>query len=162
MVASVQTATRDRRLQRLKEQGFGLLIIDEAHHSAAPSYENVIRELGFFDEDNNRLLVGVTATPKRGDGIGLKKVFQEIVFERSIATMIKAGYLAPLVGMQVHTRIELQYVGIRNGDFISSELSRIVNTSDRNQLIVDNYGLYAGDRKKALAFCRLTFSTPRT
>lgn len=153
VVASVQTATRDRRLQRLKEQGFGLLIIDEAHHSAAPSYENVIRELGFFDEDNNRLLVGVTATPKRGDGIGLKKVFQEIVFERSISTMIKAGYLAPLVGMQVHTRIELQYVGIRNGDFISSELSRIVNTSDRNQLIVDNYGLYAGDRKKALAFC---------
>ena len=86
---------------------FGPSIIDEAHHSAAPSYENVIGELGFFYEDNNRLLVGETATPKRGDGINLK-VFQEIVFERSIATMIKRKTQPPLVGMQVHTRIELQ------------------------------------------------------
>lgn len=152
VVASVQTAARDKRLQKLKDQSFSLLIIDEAHHAAAPSYSNIVNELGFFT-DPEKLLVGVTATPKRGDGIGLKTVFQEIVFERSINTMIRAGYLSPLVGKQVFTKVELKHVGVRNGDFISSELSRIINTPERNQLIVDNYKQYAAQRKKSLAFC---------
>lgn len=152
VVASIQTASKDKRLQRLKQQGFGLLIIDEAHHSAALSYTNVMRELGFFDGDPNKLLVGVTATPKRGDGIGLGSVFEEIVFERSMSTMIRAGYLSSLVGKQIFTKVELESVGIRSGDFIPSELSRMVNTEQRNQLIVDNYMSYAHERKKTLVF----------
>ncbi len=153
VVASIQTAARHQRLQRLKEQGFELLIIDEAHHAAAPSYASLVKELGFCNADNNKLLVGVTATPKRGDGIGLKNVFQEIVFERSINTMIRAGYLAPLVGKQIFTKIDLKSVSIRKGDFVAFELSRIVNIPERNQLIVDNYKQYASERKKSLAFC---------
>ena len=152
VVASIQTAARDKRLQRLKEQNFSLLIVDECHHAAAPSYSNLVNELGFFT-DPEKLLVGVTATPKRGDGVGLKTIFQEIVFERSINTMIRAGYLSPLVGKQIFTKMELRHVGIRNGDFISSELSKAINTPERNRIIINNYKLYAAQRKKSLAFC---------
>ncbi|NGX59129.1 MAG: putative DNA repair helicase RadD [Chlamydiae bacterium] len=153
VIASIQTASRMKRLGKLKQQSFDLLIIDEAHHAAAASYERLVRELGFFDEDPSKLLVGVTATPKRGDGVGLGSIFQEIVFERSISTMIRGGYLAPLLGKQVHTKIDLRGIGVRAGDFITSELARAVNTSGRNQLIIENYKAFAEDRKKTLAFC---------
>lgn len=153
VIASIQTISRSNRLQKLKEQEFDLLIIDEAHHAAASSYEKVVKELGFLNSDPSKLLVGVTATPKRGDGVGLGTIFQEIVFERSISTMIRGGYLSPLVGKQVFTKIELGGVGVRHGDFITSQLARAVNTSDRNQLILENYRVYASDRRKAIAFC---------
>jgi len=153
VIASIQTASKLKRLSKLKEQDFGLLIIDEAHHATALSYTRVIEELGFFRDDPSKLLVGVTATPKRGDGIGLGNIFQEIVFERSIHTMIRSGYLSPLNGKQVFTKVELAKVGTRQGDFISSELSTIINTPERNRLIVENYMQYALDRKKSLAFC---------
>jgi|SRR5579862_6464426 len=153
VIASVQTISRENRLHKLKTQGFNLLIIDEAHHAVAESYEKIVRELGFFNGDESKLLVGVTATPQRGDGIGLKAIFQEIVFERSINTMIRSGYLAPLIGKQIFTKMRLDGIGVRHGDFIISQLARAVNTEGRNQLIVENYRVYARDRKKTLAFC---------
>lgn len=98
VIASIQSAARDRRLIDLQAAGFDLCIVDEAHHSAAPSYERLIRELGFLADDPNKLLLGVTATPKRGDGVGLSSIFQEIVFNRSIAWGVRNGYLSPLSG----------------------------------------------------------------
>lgn len=153
VVASIQTASKPKRLAKLKEQGFGLMIVDEAHHATAASYATVIEELGFLQDQTDKLLVGVTATPKRSDGVGLGVIFQEIVFERSMHTMIRSGYLSPLVGKQVFTKVELARVGMSKGDFIASELSKVVNTPERNRLIVDNYTEYALDRTKALAFC---------
>ncbi len=153
VVASVQTASKPKRLSKLKENDFGLMIIDEAHHATAKSYTKVIEALGFFEGFPKKLLVGVTATPKRGDGTGLGNIFEEIVFERSIHTMIRSGYLSSLKGKQVFTHIELAKVGKSKGDFVTSELSKVVNTPARNRLIVDHYIEYASDRKKALAFC---------
>ena len=153
VVASIQTACRDKRLERLKQHEFGLLIVDECHHAAADSYMKVIKELGFCNDNPNKLLLGVTATIKRGDGMGLSSVFQEIVFERSISTMIRAGYLVNLVGKSIITKTSLDGVGVREGDYIASELSKVVNTPSRNQLIIDNFKLFASDRKKTIVFC---------
>lgn len=153
VVASIQTSSKKGRLQKLKQQNFALMIIDEAHHASSDSYVGVIKALGFLDDSPQKLLVGVTATPRRGDGVGLNTVFQEITFERSVHTMIRAGYLSPLIGKQVFTKIELQGVGTRSGDFIPSELSRLINTETRNQLIVSSYKHHAHDRKRSLAFC---------
>ena len=71
VIASIQSAVREKRLLDLKWEGFDLCIIDEAHHAAAPSYERLVRELGFLEGDPDKVLLGVTATPKRGDGVGL-------------------------------------------------------------------------------------------
>ena len=78
VIGSIQTVCKDRHLQSIAKQGFNLLVIDEAHYAAAPSYKKVVEELGFMNGDPRKLLLGVTATPRRGDGIGLGSIFEEI------------------------------------------------------------------------------------
>jgi ATP-dependent helicase IRC3 len=153
VVASIQSASRDNRLADLQATGFDLCIIDEAHHAAALTYERLVRGLGFLSDDSNKLLLGVTATPKRGDGVGLSSIFQEIVFSRSIAWGIKNGYLSPLSGRRISTRVSLKGVQTQGGDFVTAQLSRTINVPGRNGLIVESYQQYAGDRKKTIAFC---------
>ena len=147
VIGSVQTCSRPHRLERLKEQGFELLMIDEAHHSIANSYQSIISERGFFD-DNNGILVGVTATPK--DGLG--NIFEKITFSRSISTMIKSGYLSPVVGRKILTNFSFEKIRTINGDFSLEDLSEAVNTSERNNFIVEKFKTYAPNRK-GIAFC---------
>ncbi len=151
VVGSVQSCCRDNRLDRLREQDFKLLIIDEAHHAPADTYRKIIEELGFMAGNPDKLLLGFTATAARSDKVGLDNVFQEIVFERSIATMIKAGYLADLRGIKVKTKTDLTGVTVRHGDFAEGELANVVNTPARNRVVVKAYLKYAAD-KKAVAF----------
>ena len=101
VIASIQSASRPKRIAKLKKQGFEFMMVDEAHHSVSLSYQSVINELGFAG--GNKLLLGLTATPMRGDKQGLGDIFEKIVFSRSIATMIKAGYLSPVFGRRILT-----------------------------------------------------------
>lgn len=151
VVASIQTASRPARLERLKTQDYRLLIIDEAHHAAAETYRRVAAELGFMEDDRDKLLLGVTATAMRGDGVALGTVFQKITFERSIAAMIKAGYLCDLRGIRVATRTSLNGVAVRGGDFAEGQLEAAINTEERNRIVVEAYLDHAAPRK-AIAF----------
>lgn len=153
VIASIQSASRGKRLIDLQQAGFDLCIIDEAHHSAAPTYEKLIRELGFMSNDPTKTLLGVTATPKRGDGVRLSSIFQEIVFSRSIAWGIRNAYLSPLIGRRISTRVSLRGVHTQAGDFVAAQLSRAINVPGRNKLVVESYQQYGSDRKKTLAFC---------
>ncbi len=150
VVASVQTAMQPKRLAQLKEQGFSLLIVDEAHHAAAESYKKIFEQLG-FNGTPGKLLLGVTATAKRGDGQALGTVFDEVVFERSIQTMIKASYLSDVRGVRVQTKIDLSSVETRAGDFVESQLAAVVNTEARNEMIVNSYNEHTKG-KKAIVF----------
>lgn len=152
VVASVQSACRPNRLARLKERGFSLCVVDEAHHSTADSYKSVLQGLGFLEDDPSKLLLGVTATPYRADGTGLDEIFQEISFHMGIKEGIEQGFLSPLVGRQILSRVDLRGIGTSCGDFIASELSQAVNTPSRNKLIVESFIKHAESRKKALAF----------
>lgn len=151
VVASIQSCSRPKRLARLKELGFDLMLIDEAHHSVSDSYQAVIKELGFI-ADSNKLLIGVSATIKRADNLELGDTFEKVSFGRSIATMIRAGYLSPVVGRRILTNFSLKNVSFQNGDFAISDLSEAVNTSERNAFISSKFVEYARDRK-AIAFC---------
>jgi superfamily II DNA or RNA helicase len=153
VIASIQTACRPNRLARLKEQGFELTIIDEAHHSTGDSYKSVLQGLGFLENNPRKLLLGVTATPKRADGSGLDEIFQEISFHMGIKEGIEQGFLSPLFGRQILSRTDLRGIGTSCGDFIASELSQVVNTPSRNGLIVSSYQRFAEGRKKTLGFC---------
>lgn len=152
VVASIQTASRSSRLAQLKGQGFQLLIIDEAHHAASNTYQTAVEELGFLEDNSNKLLIGVTATARRGDKRPLGDIFQEVVFERSIAAMIKAQYLADLKGKRVLTQVDLNHVALIGGDFNESQLAKVVNTSERNQIVINAYKQHALNRK-TIAFC---------
>lgn len=148
VVGSVQSCSRPKRLERLKALGFELLMIDEAHHSVADTYQSVINTLG-FGEGTDKLLVGVSATCGRE---GLGSIFESITFSRSISTMIGSGYLSPVVGRKILTNFAFEKIRTQNGDFAIGELAEAVNTPERNQFIVDKFLEYAPDRK-SVAFC---------
>ncbi|QSO55466.1 DEAD/DEAH box helicase (plasmid) [Alicyclobacillus curvatus] len=152
VVASVQTLASPKRLEQVATQHFGLCIIDEAHHATAPTYKRIIERLGFTDDSPDRLLVGVTATGNRGDGTPLGDVFEEVVYHLSMLTLMRAGYLSDIKAYRVKTDIDLKGVHSRGGDFIESELAQVVNTTARNNLIVDKYIEFSAGRK-AIAFC---------
>jgi ATP-dependent helicase IRC3 len=149
---SVQSCSRDSRLQQLKENNFELLLIDEAHHASSPSYQKIIEGLSFAGAYKKGLVVGVTATPMRSDDKELGDTFDEIPYSISIGTMIQAGYLSPVVGRRVLTRTSLNEVHTRERDFAIRELSEAINTPERNKFIVETYQKYAPSRK-GIAFC---------
>jgi ATP-dependent helicase IRC3 len=107
-----------------------------------------------WDEFNRpeRLLVGVTATPKRGDNIGLEAVFQDVVHSTTILQMIRWGYLSRPRAFKVETSTDLDAVHRRAGDFAMDELSDAVDNEERNVLAVKSWGEYAYGRK-TIAFC---------
>lgn len=77
--ASVQSLQRDNRLNSYPADAFDTIIIDEAHHAAAESYQKIVKHFS-----GARRVIGFTATPKRGDNVRLDSVFDEIVFSRDI------------------------------------------------------------------------------
>ena len=154
VIASVPTLGRknSKRLARLDPEEFYLLVVDEAHHSTAATYKRVLEHFGVFKKDTRKLLVGFTATPKRGDGEGLDQVFDEIAFSRTLPEMILSGYLAPVAGWRVETDVDLSGVRTRMGDFVTGQLSDAVNVKERNRLVVEVYRERL-EEKRTLVFC---------
>jgi superfamily II DNA or RNA helicase len=154
VLASVQTLARpgSARLSRLPPDDFSIVVVDEAHHSVAPSYRRIFDHFGVFEPGASRYLVGFTATPRRGDKQGLGEVFQEVCYARDIREMIRDRYLAPLTGWRVATDVSLDNVKVRLGEFVESQLARTVNTPQRNHLLVKAYRDYAHGRR-AIVFC---------
>lgn len=154
VIASVPTLGRkdSSRLKDLNPDRFFLIVVDEAHHAAAESYKRILKHLKLFDPNTPKLLVGFTATPKRGDGVGLNEVFQEIAYSRSLPEMIQAGYLSPVAGYRVETDVDLSRVRTRMGDFVTAQLSSAVNVEQRNSIIIEVFQKYLNGRQ-TLCFC---------
>lgn len=151
VIGSVQSCYQPKRLRILQKQGIELLMIDEAHHAASESYQKIIEALG-FTKGAQKLLVGVTATPMRSDKKALGQTFDKLSYSRSISTMVKAGYLTPVVGRKVLTSFVLEKIKPRGGDFALGDLAMAVNTPERNAFIAAKYKEHAGDRR-GIAFC---------
>lgn len=149
-VASIQTAVK--HIPELMKKGFKLAICDEAHHIVANTYKKVFGELGFLgDNDPNKLLLGVTATAFRADSKHLGDIFQEVTYERSILTMIKAGYLCDVRGLSVETSVDISSVHTRTGDFAVDELASLIDTPKRNALVADTY-IERGENRHGIVF----------
>jgi ATP-dependent helicase IRC3 len=149
VVASVQSM-RGARLQQWAPDAFSTVIIDECHHSAAKTYGAIIEHFGCMS--GNTRLIGVTATPKRSDGVALGAIFQEIAFERHIREMISDGYLVPIRAWQVRTGTDLRQVKITAGDYNARQLEQAVNNERRNYEILGAYEQY-GAGLQAVVFC---------
>ena len=99
VIASVQTLSRRTRLTRLVPD-FQTIVIDEAHHAPAPTYRRILEYCHAWRSDGP-LVVGVTATPERGDRQSLRQVFDRIVYQKTLVEMMQAGYLVDLRALQV-------------------------------------------------------------
>lgn len=151
VIASVPTL-RGARLQSLNAEEFYLVVVDEAHHAVAPSYRAIFEHLQLLSPGSRKLLVGFTATPRRGDRRGLGEVFEEIAYSKSLEEMIAAGYLCPIVGWRVDSNTSLDSVKVAHGDFVESQLANAVNTEERNALVIAAHQRFASSRK-SIVFC---------
>ena len=141
--ASVQSLVR--RLDKFKPDDFDIVVCDEAHHSPAPSYRKI------FDYFKPRLLLGFTATPNRNDGVGLKEIYQDIIFERNMKWGIENGYLSDIHCLRVEIGYDLRRVAMRLGDYAPEALDRAVNIESANEAVAEAYRLYA--KPPCLIFC---------
>ena len=116
VVGSVQTLMRETRLEQFPADYFDAIIIDEAHHSISDSYQRVLRHF-----EGARVL-GVTATPDRGDMKNLGQVFDSLAYEYTLPRAIKEGYLAPIKALTIPLRMDLSGVGVQAGDFKVGDL----------------------------------------
>ena len=110
VVASVPTLGRANSLRagRFGWDNFSACVVDEAHHAVAQTYRNIFETGGFCN--GNKLLLGVTATPERGDGVGLEEIFEEITYNYSLLEAIADGWLVDLKALTVQGRANLDRV----------------------------------------------------
>lgn len=116
VVGSVQSMKSQKRLARFRPDEFSLIVIDECHHALTGTYRAVI------DHFPKARLLGVTATPDRGDLRSLSEVFETIAYEYSIVDAIKGGWLSPVFVQTVPLRIDLSGVAVQSGDFQAASL----------------------------------------
>ena len=115
-VGSVQTLMREKRLAQFKPDYFSTIIIDEAHHSLSESYQKILRH---FAEAQ---VLGVTATPDRGDRKNLGEVFDSLAYEYTLPKAIKEGYLSPIKAVTIPLKLDLSGVAIQSGDYKASDV----------------------------------------
>lgn len=116
VVGSVQSLMREKRLQQFSEDYFGTIIIDEAHHCLSDSYQRV---LGHFPRAK---VLGVTATPDRGDMRNLGQYFESLAYEYTLPRAIREGYLSPIQAVTIPLKLDLSGVGVQSGDFRAGDL----------------------------------------
>ena len=115
-VGSVQSLMRQTRLDRFPEDYFNTIIVDEAHHSISDSYQRVLEHF------RDAKVLGVTATPDRGDMRNLGQVFESLAYEYTLPRAIKEGYLSPIKAVTIPLKVDLSGVGIQSGDFKAGDL----------------------------------------
>lgn len=139
VVGSVQTLMREKRLGRFPADYFNTIIIDEAHHCISDSYQRVLQH---FPEAH---VLGVTATPDRGDMRNLGQYFETLAYEYTLPKAIKEGYLCPIKALTIPLKIDMSSVSIQAGDFKAGDISTALDPY--LERIAQEMGKYCRDKK---------------
>jgi len=146
----VQTISRERNLRDRPK--FDMVVIDEGHHAAAPTYRRVIDAV--LEDNEHAEIVGFTATPNRGDGKGLRGVFNNCSHQIEISSLINEGFLVRpktfVIDLGVNSQLE--NVTKRGKEYDMEEVAAIMDRQVINDRIVREWREKAGDRK-TVVFC---------
>ena len=115
-VGSIQSFAQETRLAKFSPEHFGTIIVDEAHHVLSDTYQRVLTHFG------GAKVLGVTATPDRGDMRNLGSYFQSLAYEYKLPQAIRDGYLSKIKARTVPLKIDLSKVKVQNGDFSAGDL----------------------------------------
>lgn len=138
-VGSVQTLMREKRLDRFEPDHYGTIIVDEAHHILSDSYQRV---LDHFPDAN---VLGVTATPDRGDMRNLGQYFDSLAYEYRITQAIKDGYLCKIKAQTIPLKLDMSGVGTQAGDYKAADVGHALDPYlDK---IADEMRTYCAGRK---------------
>lgn len=115
-VGSVQSLCQEKRLSMFPQDYFQDIIVDEAHHALSESYQRV---LAHFPDAN---VLGVTATPDRGDKQTLGTFFDSQAYEYSMSRAIREGYLSPVKARMIPLQLDISKAGISGGDYSAADI----------------------------------------
>lgn len=138
-VGSVQSLMREERLTRFAPDYFGRIIVDEAHHCLSDSYQRVL------DHFHDAKVLGVTATPDRGDMRNLGQYFESLAYEYTLPKAIKEGFLSPIKAQTIPLKLDIRGVGTQSGDFKVGDLGTALDPY--LEQIADEMWKYCRDRK---------------
>ena len=135
-VGSIQSLMREKRLNMFSDDYFNKIIIDEAHernintdiligllskivqahHCLSDGYQRVLEHFSAAQ------VLGVTATPDRGDMRNLGSYFDSLAYEYTLPKAIKEGYLSPIKALTIPLKLDLSGVAMQNGDFKAADI----------------------------------------
>lgn len=138
-VGSVQTLMREKRLAQFPQDYFDTIIVDEAHHCLSASYQKVLKHFPNAD------VLGVTATPDRGDMRNMGEFFDSLAYEYTLPKAIRSGYLSPIKALTIPLKMDLTGVGIQTGDFKAGDIGTALDPYLHQ--IAEEMKAYCMDRK---------------
>jgi superfamily II DNA or RNA helicase len=132
------------RIGKWKTDAFSLLISDECHLSTAPIWLRALHYFGVTKDNfhDGKLLVGLTGTAFRNDGVSLGTLYDDIFAQRTIAEGIKDGWLTDIEYIQIQTGTDISNVHTRAGEFVQLELLNAIDNPYRNGQIIKAYQDY--------------------
>lgn len=158
VVATVQTVSMETRFQQMG--AFDFVVVDELQHSISATYLRLLRWLGVFESAGPRLL-GLTATPERGDGQALSKVWERVVFTFSLPEAVMRGYLADIRPVAVPLDMNLDAIATQGDDFDSEALGDALLKTRIAEATVDAYCTHT-PQTKAIIFAASVAQSQRT
>lgn len=139
VVGSVQTLQRPQRLASFDSRYFGTIIIDEAHHAVTDGYRRIL------DHFAGARVLGVTATPDRGDMRNLGEVFDSLAYEYKLTQAIRDGYLCKIMAQTLPLKLDISTVGMSGGDYAVQGLGTALDPY--LDQIAEQMAAYCKDRK---------------
>ena len=134
-------------LEDFREDAFSYLIVDEAHHAAADTYQKI---LAYF---HPTFTLGLTATPERtDDNRAILDIFKNTAHKPDIQTAVEIGELVPIRCIRIHTNIDLTRVRFNSVQYNIRDLESKIYVPERNRLIVDTWLQYVRN-KRTVVFC---------
>ena len=144
LVGSIQSVAK--HLADFTPNTFTYLIVDEAHHATADTYQRVLK---YFTP---RFILGLTATPDRADGQSVLELFRDCAHRLSLREAVERGELVPIRCVRVRTNVDLSQVRYNQIQYNRRDIEETVLVPARDQLIVDTYLDHVKNRK-AVVFC---------
>jgi superfamily II DNA or RNA helicase len=145
-VASIQSLSEKRVNALLDANDYKLLIQDECHHSAAPTWERAIKSFSCYH-------LGLSATPMRSDGVALEHIFKKVLYRYTIIDAIKEQYLSDMRGIKIDLSLNIDGISYKSNDFNSQEAARLFEQKPVLQVMFEKWKEYAANRKTVAFTC---------
>ena len=133
-------------LELFQDNDFDYIIIDEAHHASADTYQ---KALAYF---NPKFTLGLTATPERADDNNILEIFKNTAHKLDIQTAVEIGALVPVRCIRIHTNIDMTKVRFNSVQYNIHDLDDKIFVPERNNLIVETWLSYVKN-KRTVVFC---------
>ncbi len=153
-VPSLRSARRRAQLRRI-----GLIVTDECHHAAAPTYRKIYAHFGALPYDGEgtgaapeyisapAVMAGYTATLARGDNKKLSEVWQSVAYRKDIGFMIRRGYLRDVRGKRIEIpEFDLSKVKKSGGDYQAADLGDALEASLAPEIVAQAIAEHAAGR----------------